>query len=180
MSGAEPFADGREIFVKGKGSRGDECGDALRSFGVGDAFEEAVGGLQDGDGDFWAIEVWSEASAVTLARFAEEHSAYWRGGAEGLFDQARTFDSYRAGFGGEAAAKRDAKFLEPAAVAAGDDACLRWLDSRGHGVVELRQRREKINTERTENFPGNKIEAFVFGFCCAVFVQTLRIGEARG
>ena len=154
----------------------------MRIFGVSDSLEEPVGGLQDGDGDFGAIEVWSEASAVTLARFAEEHGANWRSGAEGLFDQARAFDSYGAGFGRKAAAKRDAEFLEPAVIAAGDDAWLRWLDARGHGVL-IWERREKINTEGSEERARSARRIFRTnskGVCCFLLgrLRNLRLEHA--
>ena len=47
----------RENFVEGKLSRFDERGDALRMFGVGNAFEETVGGGEDGERDLFAIEI---------------------------------------------------------------------------------------------------------------------------
>jgi hypothetical protein len=80
-------------------------------FGVSDAFEEAVGGEQDGDGDFGTIEILPEAGAVAFARFAEEYGPDGRGRVEGFFDEAWTFDAYCARFGRQAAAESDAKFF---------------------------------------------------------------------
>ena len=90
--------------------------------GIGDAFEETVGGFEDGDIYFRAIEILGETGAVALARFAEEDGADGRGGAKSFFDEARTFDPDSAGFGRKAATESDTKFLEPAIVSAGDDA----------------------------------------------------------
>jgi hypothetical protein len=95
-------------------------------FSVGNTFEEAVGGLQNWDGDFGAVEVLGEARAVAFAGFAEENGADGRGGAESFFDEAGAFYADGAGFGGESAAEGDAEFLEPTIVTAGDDARLRW------------------------------------------------------
>ena len=107
--------------VESESARGDESGDALGVFGVGDAFEETVGGLQDRDGDLGAVEIRREAAAVAFARFAEENSTYGRGGAKRFFDEAGTFYADGAGFRWQSAAQSDAEFLEPAVVAAGDD-----------------------------------------------------------
>ena len=97
--------------VEGESAWSDQGGDSLGMFGVSDAFEEAVGGEQDWDGDFGTIEILREACAVPFAGFAEEYGADGRGGAEGFFDEAWTFDAYCAGFGGQAAAQSDAKFF---------------------------------------------------------------------
>ena len=65
----------------------------MRMFGVGNAFKKAVGGVQERNGDFGAIEIRSEAWVMAFAGFTEEHGADWAGGAEGFFDEARTFDT---------------------------------------------------------------------------------------
>jgi hypothetical protein len=80
-------------------------------FGVGDAFEEAVGGKQDWDCNFGTIEILREAGAVAGAGFAEEYGADGRGGAEGFFDEAWTFYADGTGFGGQTTAECDAKFF---------------------------------------------------------------------
>ena len=97
--------------VEGESAWSDQGGDALGVFGVSDAFEEAVGGEQDWDGDFGTIEILREAGAVAFTRFAEEYGADGRGRVEGFFDEAWTFDAYCARFGGQAAAESDAKFF---------------------------------------------------------------------
>src|SRR5579862_399737 len=112
--------------VERKFARSNQSGDALRVFGVGDAFEKAVGGLQDWNGNFGAIEVGGETRAVALTGFAEEDGANGTGGAQRLFDEARTLDTDGAGFGGQAAAQGHAEFLEPAIVTAGEDIRLQW------------------------------------------------------
>jgi hypothetical protein len=71
-------------------------------FGVGDAFEEAVGGFEDGESHFVAGDEVSEAVAVALAGFAEEDRVDAAAGFEGFFDEACAFDTDGAGFGGEA------------------------------------------------------------------------------
>jgi hypothetical protein len=123
--------------VEAESARSDQGGDSLGMFGVSDAFEEAVGGEQDGDGDFGTIEILREASAVPFAGFAEEYGADGRGGAEGFFDEAWTFDADGAGFRRQTTTQCDAKFFQPAIVAASDYAGLRWrgargVDARGH------------------------------------------------
>src|SRR6516225_8086787 len=62
---------GEEIFEL-RLPRNDESGDALRVFCVGDAFEEAVGGVKDREGKFGAIDERSEFGVMALAGFAEE------------------------------------------------------------------------------------------------------------
>jgi len=97
--------------VESECARSYQCSYALGIFGVSDAFEEAVGGEQDWDGDFGTIEILREAGAVAFTRFAEEYGADGRGRVEGFFDEAWTFDAYCARFGGQAAAESDAKFF---------------------------------------------------------------------
>lgn len=118
--GRAAFA-GADDFVDGDGARSDEGGDALGIFRVGDAFEEAVGGVEDGDGDLRAIEVRSEASVMAGTGFAEKYGADRACGAEGFFDEARAFDADGAGFGGKSAAESHAELLEPFVVARGDE-----------------------------------------------------------
>lgn len=107
----------------------------MRMFGVGDAFKEAVGSAQEWNGDFRAIEIRSEAWVMAFAGFAEEHGADGAGGAEGFFDEPRTFDTNGARFGRKAAAKSYAKFLEPFVFAGGDDRGMRRGLARRTGRV---------------------------------------------
>jgi hypothetical protein len=88
--------------------------------GVCDAFEESVGGVENGDCDFGAIEIGREAGVMTFAGFAEEYSADGTSGPKSFFDESRAFNAYGAGFCGEAAAEGHAEFLEPLVVARGD------------------------------------------------------------
>lgn len=104
-------------------------------FGVGDAFKEAVGGVQERNGDFRAIEIGSEARVMAFAGFTEEHGADWAGGTEGFFDEARAFDTDGARFGRKASAKSYAKFLEPFVFAGGDDGRMRRGLARRAGRV---------------------------------------------
>jgi hypothetical protein len=97
----------------------DESRHALRVLGVRKSFEEAVGGAQNGKRHFGRVDQGSEAFMVALAGLAEEHSLDAAAGSQSFFDQARTFDTDEAVFGGQAAAQSYAKFLEPAIVAAG-------------------------------------------------------------
>ncbi len=75
-----------EKIFEGSGFRFDEGGDALGVFGVGEAFEEAIGGVKNWDGDFGTVEKRSESFAMTSAGFAEEDGFDFAAGAEGLFD----------------------------------------------------------------------------------------------
>ena len=59
--------------VEGKCSGFDEGGDSLGMFGVGDALEEAVGCVEDWEGDFGAIEILSETSVMTAAGLGKEN-----------------------------------------------------------------------------------------------------------
>ena len=90
-------------------------------FGIGDAFEETVGGTEDGEADVWAADEGGEAFAVAFAGFAEEDGFDAAGGAESFFDEARAFDADGAVFGGKSAAESDAELLEPAVFAAGEE-----------------------------------------------------------
>jgi hypothetical protein len=93
----------------------------LRVFGISDTFEEAVGGLQNGENDFGSIDEGSEAFAMTFAGLAEEDGADGASGAKSFLDKAKAFNADGAGFGGKTAAESHAKFLEPAIVAAGEE-----------------------------------------------------------
>jgi len=74
---------GRDLVhvVEGERAWSDQGGHSLGMFGVGDAFEEAVGGKQDWDCNFGTIEILREAGAVAGAGFAEEYGADGRSGA---------------------------------------------------------------------------------------------------
>ncbi len=110
-----------EQFVESGCARVDESGDALRMLGVGKAFEEAVGGAQNGESHFRPANKRSEAIVMALAGFAEENRFDAAAGTKRFFDEADAFDADRAGFRGQTAAERHAEFLEPAVVAASED-----------------------------------------------------------
>jgi len=112
---------GGEQLVERKLARFDESGDALRMFGVGHAFEEVVGGVENREGDLFTVEIGSEARVMAATRFGEKNGFDAAARRESFFGEADAFDADGAGFGGEAAAQGDAKFLEPAIFAAGDD-----------------------------------------------------------
>src|SRR5713226_9426644 len=57
---------------------------------------------------------------MAFSGFAEKHRIDGTGGAQSFFDQSDAFGADEAGFGGQSAFQRQAKFLEPAIVAAGD------------------------------------------------------------
>src|SRR6267378_7673094 len=57
---------------------------------------------------------------MVLAGFAEEHRFDGASGAQRFFDQAHAFDTDEAGLRRQSAFQREAKFLEPAIVAASD------------------------------------------------------------
>jgi hypothetical protein len=109
-----------EEIVERRGSRSDQRSDALRMFGVGEAFEEPVGGLQNREGDFRTIDIGCKTFAMAFAGFAEEHGANGTTGTKRFFDKADTFDADGARLSGKAAAESHAEFLEPAIVAAGE------------------------------------------------------------
>ena len=111
---------GEKIFELG-GAGNDEGGDALGMLGVGDALEEAIGGGENRNGDFGAGDERREFGAMALAGFGEEDGFDAASGEEGFHDEAKSFDADAAGFGGETAAEGDAKELEPAIVAGGED-----------------------------------------------------------
>ena len=110
-----------EEFIEREFAGLDECGDALGMFGIGDALEEAVGGAEDGEAGVWTADERGEALAVAFAGFAEEDGFDAAGGAESFFNEARAFDADGAVFRGKAAAEGDAKLLEPAVFAAGEE-----------------------------------------------------------
>jgi hypothetical protein len=110
-----------EEFIEREFSRLDKRGDALWMFGVGDALEETIGGAEDGEAGVWTADERGEALAVAFAGFAEEDGFDAADGAESFFNEARAFDADGAVFGGKAAAESDAKLLEPAVLAAGEE-----------------------------------------------------------
>ena len=94
-----------EQVVKGSRAGLNEGGDALGMFGVGEAFEEAVGGVQNWESHFRATDEGSETVLVALAGFAEQNGADAAAGTERFFHQANAFDTHKAGFGGQAASQ---------------------------------------------------------------------------
>ena len=61
--------------------------------GVGEAFEEAVGCAEDGEGYLWAVDKRGQALVMALAGFAEEDGFDAAAGAKSFFNQADTFDA---------------------------------------------------------------------------------------
>ena len=110
-------------------------------FGIGDSFKEAIGGGEDGEGEFRAIDEGGEFGVVALTRFAEKDGLDSTAGGEGFFDQADAFDADRPGLGGESAAEGHSEQLQPAIVAGGEGrrrgfsgrGHFRWKRSRGMG-----------------------------------------------
>jgi hypothetical protein len=74
----------------------------------------------------------SELFTVAFAGFAEEDSFDLAAGFESFCDEAETFDAYAARIGWEAASEGDAKLLEPAIVAAGEEGVGRGFGGWGH------------------------------------------------
>ncbi len=89
--------------------------------GVGDAFEETIGGAEDGEADVGAADERGETFAMAFAGFAEKDGFDAAGGAESFFDEAGAFDADGTVFGGKTAAESDAELFEPAVVAAGEE-----------------------------------------------------------
>jgi hypothetical protein len=111
----------------------DECGDALWMFGIGDAFKKAIGCAEDWEASVGAADERGETLPVAFTGLAEEDSFDAAGGAESLFDEARTFDTHAAVFRGKAAAQGHAELLEPSIVAAGEEVGGRaGFGRRGH------------------------------------------------
>ena len=99
----------------------DQRGDALRMFGVGEAFEEAIRGAKDGKSHFGPIDKGGETLVMAFAGFAEEYSLNAAAGTKRFFDKPHTLDAYESAFRGQAAAQSHAELLEPAIVAAGEE-----------------------------------------------------------
>ena len=95
-------------------------GDALWMLGVSDAFEEAVGGVKDREGDFFAVEIRCEARVMAATGFGEEDGFDAAAGREGFLGEPNSFDTDCAGCSGKATAESDAEFLEPAILARRD------------------------------------------------------------
>src|ERR1700736_1839086 len=95
-----------------------ERSNALWMLGVGKSLEQAIGGSQDREGHFWAIDERGQALVMAFTRFAEQHRFNAAAGTKCFFNQTNAFYADAAGFSWQAAAKGQAKFLEPAIVAA--------------------------------------------------------------
>ena len=113
------------------GAGNDEGGYALRMFGIGEAIEEAVGGGEDGEGEFRAVDEGGEFGVVALARFAEKDGLDFASGGKGFFDQADAFNANRPGLGGKSATQGHTEELQPAIVAGGQRS-RGGFDGRGH------------------------------------------------
>ncbi len=96
-------------------------GYALRVLGVGKTFKEAVGGAEDRKSHFGAVDEGSEPFVMALAGLAEEHGVNAAPGTQCFLDEPDAFDANESVFGGQTAAQGDAKLLEPAIVAAGEE-----------------------------------------------------------
>jgi hypothetical protein len=112
---------GTEDVVERKFARFDEGGDSLGMFSVGDALEETVRCVKNGESDFGTIEIRSEASVMTAAGLGEEHGFDTAARVEGFFGETNTFDADCSGFGGKSTAQSNTKFFQPAIFARGDD-----------------------------------------------------------
>jgi len=107
--------------------------------GIGDSFEEPVGGVKNGKGKFGTVDQRSEALVVALARLSEEYGLDGVARAESFFDKADAFDTDVAVGSGKPSAEGYAKQFEPAIVAARDASgfaagagCARSLFRLGH------------------------------------------------
>ena len=90
-------------------------------FRVSKAFEKAIGGAEQREGNFGPVNERREAFVVSLTRFAEEDCLDAATGAEGFLDQPDTFDADAARFCWQPATKGHAKSFEPTIVAAGEN-----------------------------------------------------------
>src|SRR6266704_1020055 len=95
--------------------------DALRMFSVGEALEEAVGGVQNRKSHLGPVDEGGEAFVMAFAGFAEEHGLNAAAGTKCLFDEPHTLDAHEAVFRGQAAAQSHAELLQPAIVAASEE-----------------------------------------------------------
>src|SRR5215472_3457889 len=101
--------------------------------GVGKTFKEPVGGAQYGKTQFGTINEGRDTFAMPLAGLAEEHGLNGTPGAQRFFDEADAFDPDEAAFGGQPAAQRHPKLLEPAIVAAREESGLPSGTTVTHG-----------------------------------------------
>src|SRR5712692_6354765 len=75
-------------------------GHSLWVFGVGEAFEEAVGGAEDRKCHFGPVDQWRQTLMMAFTRLAEENGPDCTAGTKRLFNQARSFDADEAIFCG--------------------------------------------------------------------------------
>jgi hypothetical protein len=115
----------------------DERGDALRMFRIGKAFEEPVGGTENGKSHFRAVDERRKTFMMTFARFAEEHGLDAAAGTERFFDEPGTFNADESILRREPAAKRHAELLEPAIVSASEQ---RGITSRASAASGFSRR----------------------------------------
>jgi hypothetical protein len=108
---------------------------------IGEALEETVRGVQGGKGHLRPVDDRRETLVVAFAGFAEKHGLDAAAGKQRFFDEPYPLDTDESMFRREAAAERQAKLLEPAIVAAGEErgltsmACVaRGFSGRGHHV----------------------------------------------
>jgi len=129
-----------EYIVERKFAWFDKGSDTLGMFGVGDAFEESIGGVENREGDFFAVEIGGEAGVMAATGFGEENGFDAAAGREGFLGEANAFDADRSRFCGKAAAEGDTEFLEPAIFAGRDDG----IRSRGFAGGRHDEERNKF------------------------------------
>src|SRR5260370_26030499 len=99
----------------------DQCRDALRMLGVGEAFKEAVGRAEHGKSHFGPVDEGRETLVMAFAGFAEEHGLNAATGAQRFFDEPDALNADETVFRRQAPAQSHAELLEPATVAAGEE-----------------------------------------------------------
>ena len=87
-------------------------GNALRVFGVGEPFKEAVGSAEDGKSHFGPVDEGRQALVMAFAGFAEEHSLNGAARAERFFDEPNALDANEAALRGQAAPQSHSEVLQ--------------------------------------------------------------------
>src|SRR5260370_38944430 len=111
-----------------------------------------MAGAQNGNGDFRAIDERSEALVVALAGFAKKHRLDRTARAQSFFDETDALNANEAGFGRQSTAQGDAKFLEPAIIAAGDRRRSAGRSRSASGFARRGHSRGSV-----ANFPGHRL-----------------------
>jgi len=86
---------------------------------------------------------------MAAAGFGKKYSFDAAAGRERFFGETNAFDPDGAGLGGQTAAKGDAKFLEPAIFAAGDDrvCCAGGFAGGGHESEGSRKQERNLHRD---------------------------------